>query len=858
MNSDAILIMGSNMAEAHPVAFANVVKAKEQGTKVMHVDPHYSRTSALANLYVPTRAGSDIVFLGAIIRHVLETNSYFHDYVVHYTNAATLVGEDFKDTEELDGLFSGYDPDSETYTDQNSWDYQRDKDGRPLSDPTLQHPRCVLQIMRRHFARYTPEMVENVCGVPRESWLQVAQTLVENSGRERTSAICYAVGWTQQSKGVQIIRAAAILQLLLGNIGRPGGGIMALRGHASIQGSTDVPTLYDLLAGYLPQPSALLTPVPAAEQSPGATTWGEQRDAPSNVLSQQTLQEYIDSSGQKLGWWSNTPAYMRSLLQAWYGDAANEEDGNCCYRWIPKIIGDHSHLTTSYAMLDGTVKGYLLFGQNPAAGSTHATMQRKALEQLDWMVVRDLYEVESAAFWYRKPGFGPETEPVDSSKIKTEIFLLPAAASTEKEGSFTNTQRLLQWRDKAVDPPGDARSDLWFVYHLGKRLKELYTASKEGREQGLQALTWEYDMEKPEEGSRITDEPDALLVLKEINGYYTRAPDRHGADGNQQQTYTLRNAPHVPNFTVLKSDGSTACGSWIYSGVYPEPGRNRAASRNPEGRTFLEWGFAWPANRRILYNRASADPQGRPWSERKKYIWWDEAEKKWTGYDIPDFPVSKSPDFRPEPGAVGMDAHSGTDPFIMKPDGKGWLFAPKGLKDGPLPTHYEAAESPMQNALYHQQSNPAAKYFRDRPDNRLSPVGDPNYPIVITTYRLTEHHVSGPMTRWMPWLNALQPSLFAEISPELAAERKIRHGDWVIISTPRGEIEARAMVTRRMRPLYLGKRVVHQIGLPFHWGFQGKSTGSITNDLAHMVLEPNVSIEEAKAFTCNIRPGRMP
>ena len=447
---------------------------------------------------------------------------------------------------------------------------------------------------------------------------------------------------------------------------------------------------------------------------------------------------------------------------------------------------------------------------------------------------------------------------MDSSKIKTEIFLLPAAASTEKEGSFTNTQRMLQWRDKAVDPPGDARSDLWFVYHLGKRLKELYADSKAWRDEGLQALTWDYDMEKPEEGSRITDEPDALLVLKEINGYYTRPPDQKDAGGNQQQAYTLRNGPHVPNFTVLKSDGGTACGAWIYSGVYPEPGKNRAASRNPEGRTFLEWGFTWPANRRILYNRASADPQGRPWSEHKKYIWWDEAEKKWTGFDIPDFPVSKSPDFRPEPGAAGMDAHAGTDPFIMKPDGKGWLFAPKGLKDGPLPTHYEAAESPMQNALYHQQSNPAAKYFRDRPDNRLSPVGDPNYPIVITTYRLTEHHVSGPMTRWMPWLNALQPSLFAEISPELAAERKIRHGDWVIISTPRGEIEARAMVTRRMCPLYFGRRMVHQIGLPFHWGFQGKSTGSITNDLAHMVLEPNVSIEEAKAFTCNIRPGRMP
>jgi formate dehydrogenase major subunit len=847
--------MGSNMAEAHPIAFASVVKAKELGAKVMHVDPHYSRTSALANLYVSTRAGSDIVFLGAIIHHILENNGYFHDYVVNYTNAATLVREDFKDTEELDGLFSGYDAQSETYTDQSSWDYERDKDGRSLSDLTLQNPRCVFQVMRRHYARYTPEMVERVCGVAREQWLQVAQTLIENSGRERTSAICYAVGWTQQSKGVQIIRAAAIIQLLLGNIGRPGGGIMALRGHASIQGSTDVPTLYDLLAGYMPQPSALLTPAPKAEQDPGATTWGEKRVVPGNVLSQQTLQEYIDSSGQKLGWWSNTPAYIRSLLQAWYGDAANEEDGNCSYRLIPKIIGDHSHLVTSYAMLDGKVKGYLLFGQNPAAGSTNARMQRKALEQLDWMVVRDLYEVESAAFWYKQPGYGPETSPVDSSKIKTEIFLMAAAASTEKEGSFTNTQRMLQWRDKAVDPPGDARSDLWFVYHLGKRLKELYAGSKEWRDQGLLSLTWDYDMEHPEEGSRITDEPDALLVLKELNGYYVRPPD---ARESEKKTYTLRDAPHVPGFAVLKSDGSTACGSWIYSGAYPAPGKNLAAARNPEGRTFLGWGYAWPANRRILYNRASADPQGRPWSERKKYVWWDEAEKKWTGYDVPDFPVGKPPDFKPAPGAVGMDAHSGSDPFIMKPDGKGWLFVPKGLKDGPLPTHYEAAESPLHNALYRQQSNPAAKYFRDRPDNRLAPVGDEHYPIVITTYRLTEHHVSGPMTRWMPWLNALQPSLFAELSPELASERQIRHGEWVIINTPRGEIEARAMVTRRMRPLFVAGRVVHQIGLPFHWGFQGKSTGSITNDLAHMVLEPNVSIEEAKAFTCNIRPGRMP
>ena len=588
VNSDAILIMGSNMAEAHPIAFANVVKAKERGAKVVHVDPHFSRTSALANLYVPTRAGSDIVFLGAIIRHLLENNLYFHDYVVHYTNAATLVNENYRDPEDLAGLFSGYDPASETYADQSSWDYQRDEHGHPLTDLTLQHPRCVFQIMRRHFVRYTPEMVEQVCGVPHEQWLRVAQTLIENSGRERTSALCYAVGWTQQSKGVQIIRAGAIMQLLLGNIGRPGGGVMALRGHASIQGSTDVPTLYDLLAGYMPQPSAMLPAQVESEQA-------EKAGVPPNVKAEQTLAEYISAEGQKTGWWSHFPAYIRSLLKAWYAEAADEEDGDTCYRLIPKITGDHSHLATSYTMLDGKVKGYFLFGQNPAAGSTHSTMQREALKQLDWMVVRDLYEVESAAFWYRGPK--PHPNLVDPTTIKTEVFLLPAAATTEKAGSFTNTQRLLQWRDKAVDPLGDARSDLWFVYHLGKRLKELYAASREPRDRGLQALTWDYDQEKPEPGSRISNEPDALLVLKEINGYYTRPPAQQDASEGSKHEYGLREAPHVAGFAVLKDDGSTACGSWIYSGVYPEPGNNRAASRNPEGYTFLQWGFAWPSNR---------------------------------------------------------------------------------------------------------------------------------------------------------------------------------------------------------------------------------------------------------------------
>jgi formate dehydrogenase major subunit len=683
--------------------------------------------------------------------------------------------------------------------------------------------------------------------VSREQWLQDARILVETSGRDRTGALCYAVGWTQQSKGVKSIRAGAMLQLLLGNIGRPGGGVMALRGHASIQGSTDIPTLYDLLSGYMPQPAEMLNTHPHTHDETSSTTWGERKDKETHSKTQQTLQEYIDAVGQKTGWWSYFPEYSISFLKAWYGDTATREN-DYGYRWVPKIIGDHSHLVTSYAMLDGKVKGYLLLGQNPAAGSTNSRMQRKALEQLDWLVVRDLYEVESAAFWYN----GPPNDPVDPKQIKTEVFLLPAAATTEKEGSFTNTQRLIQWRDKAIDPPGDARSDLWFIYDLGKRLKRLYASSTKQRDQGLKALTWDYERERPEPGSLLTDEPDAELVLKEINGYYV-------TDGQNKtaKSYNLHNAPHIKSYMVLKDDGSTACGSWIYSGVYPEPGKNLAASRITDGKTNLQWGFAWPANRRILYNRASADPEGKPWSERKKYIWWDAEQKKWVGDDIPDFPVDKAPDYQPASDATGMDAIAGTDPFIMKPDGRGWLFAPMGLKDGPLPTHYEAVESPLTNMLYKQQSNPVAKYHRDRKDNPLTPIGDERYPIVITTYRLTEHHVSGPMTRWLPWLNALQPALFAELSPALAQERGITPGGWMVISTPRGEIEARALVTHRMRPFQMRGRTVHQIGLPFHWGFQGKSTGNITNDLAHAALEPNVSIEEAKAFVCTIRPGRI-
>src|SRR4030081_74665 len=506
-NADAILIMGSNMAENHPVGFRWPMKAREKGATIIHVDPRFTRTSAAANLYVPIRSGSDIAFLGGLINYVLTHGKWVKEYVLAYSNASSIVRDDYVDAEDNGGLFSGYDPQSGTY-DNASWAYAGSGSTKPRQerDETLQDPRCVFQILKRHYARYTPEMVERVCGTPKDLFLQVADVLAKNSGRERTSAICYAVGWTQQSYGAQIIRAAGILQLLLGNMGRPGGGIMALRGHASIQGSTDVPTLFDLLPGYLPHPAVF--------------------------KSDDTLEKYMRESAVRGVYWSNLPKFMVSLLKAWYGEAATK-DNEYGYQWIPKLTGDHSHISTSAAMADGNVNGFIVFGQNPANGSPHAGLQRKALTKLDWLVAVDLYETETAAFWYAAPeGWRP-------SELKTEVFLIPTAGPGEKEGTFTNTQRLLQFHDKAVDPPDDARSDLWFLYHLGRRLKELYRDSTDARDQGLRNLTWDYLPEEADPEYRIHDEPSAEKVLMEVNGY------------------TVADHQQVSNFEAPKDDAST-------------------------------------------------------------------------------------------------------------------------------------------------------------------------------------------------------------------------------------------------------------------------------------------------------------
>jgi formate dehydrogenase major subunit len=853
-NSDCIIIQGSNMAECHPVGFQWVMEAKARGARVIHIDPRFTRTSAVADTHVPIRAGSDIAFLGGIINYILANELYFGEYVRAYTNAATVLREDFHDTDELDGVFSGYDPDTGTY-DTSSWQYEgvdetsasgerdvpaagggreaeqsrrergaahetgghgaRMEHAEVQRDETLQDPRCVFQVLKRHYARYTPEIVAETCGVPEDMFVKVCEAVTANSGRERTTAWVYSVGWTHHTVGVQYIRGAAIIQLLLGNMGRPGGGIMALRGHASIQGSTDIPTLFNLLPGYLPMPKA-----------------GEHDNLDDYIAT-------ITSPAQK-GFWADARKFAVSLLKAYWGDAATA-DNDWCYDYLPRLTGDHGTYQTVMDMIADKVEGYFLLGQNPAVGSAHGKLQRLGMSHLKWLVVRDLNMIDSATFWKDSPEI--ETGELRTEDIATEVFFLPAAAHTEKDGTFTQTQRMLQWHHKAVEPPNDCRSELHFFFHLGRKLSERVAGSTETRDRPLLDLAWDYPVDEH-------DEPSAEAVLQEINGFHLT-----GEKAGQP----------LSTFVEMADDGSTSSGCWIYCGVYAG-GVNQAARRKPgseQSWVAPEWGWAWPANRRILYNRASADPEGRPWSQRKAYVWWDEDQQKWTGHDVPDFVANRPPSYRPEPGTGGVAGLAGDDPFIMQADGKGWLFVPVGLLDGPLPAHYEPSESPVRNPLYRQQANPARQVFK-RKDNYQNPSppepGNDIYPFVFTTYRLTEHHTAGGMSRFLPYLSELQPEFFCEISPELARIRGLDHLGWATIVTARTAIEARVLVTDRMVPLTVGGHTVHQIGLPYHWGVgRGALTvGDSANDLFGVTLDPNVHIQESKVASCDIQPGRRP
>ena len=812
-NSDVIMAT-SNMAENHPVGFQWVMKAKERGAKLIHVDPRFTRTSAAADIHVPIRSGTNIVFFGGLIKYALDHNLYFKDYVTYYTNASFLIDPGFKTPTDLGGLFTGFDEAKRAY-DRATWKYQLDGEGSPKRDLTLKDPNSVFQLLRRHYSRYSPEMVERVCGIPKAKFEEMAKLFCETSGPEKTGAITYALNLTQHTNGVQNIRALCMLQLLLGNIGRPGGGVVALRGHANVQGATDLELLYHELPGYMAQPLRDVHP---------------------------DLKTYLEKETPKGGFWINKPKFFVSLLKAWYGDAATR-DTEFGYQWLPKRASAdaYSHQHMFVDMYNGVIKGFLALGQNPAVGGPNAKLARAAMQRLDWLVVKDIFLTETAEVW-KAPG----TNPKD---VKTEVFFLPAAPAAEKDGSLTNTMRLIQWHEKAAATPGAVTSDAEFICSLGRRLQKLYAGSTRERDRGFLAVSFEYG-DDPKE-------PRMELVLKEINGYAaTEIKDKDG-----KVVYTKGQA--LNTFVHMADDGTTAGGCWIYTGVVNETPEgklvNKAAGRKPaDAKDYLGhgWGFAWPANRRIIYNRASADLKGKPWSERKKLIWWDpeaagatpDKKGKWVGLDVPDFNAFLAP-----------DAKNGDKPFIMRADLVGAFFGP--LVDGPFPEHYEPIESPVKNLLSKRQNNPVAKIWKV-PDqrNELAPVGSPDYPYVITTYRLTEHHLSGVMSRYLPMLAELHYAHFAEISHELARELGVANGDMVTVASPRGKIHVKAMVTNRLKPFTIDGKTVHQIGVPWHWGYNGVpglpgSKGDITNDLSATVGDPTVFIQETKAFVCNVKKG---
>jgi formate dehydrogenase major subunit len=812
-NSDVIMAT-SNMAENHPVGFQWVMKAKERGAKFIHVDPRFTRTSAAADIHVPLRSGTNIAFFGGLMNYAIEKNLYFKDYVIHYTNAPFLIDPAFKTPTDLGGLFTGFDAEKRTY-DRSSWKYQLDGEGNPKRDVTLKDPNSVFQLLKRHYSRYTLDMVEKVCGIPKAKFEEVAKLYCGTSGPDKTGTITYALNLTQHTNGVENIRALCMLQLLLGNIGRPGGGVTALRGHANVQGATDLELLYHELPGYMAQPL---------------------RDAHPD------LKTYLEKETPKGGFWINKPKFFVSLLKAFYGDAATK-DNEFGYQWLPKRASAdaYSHQHMFVDMYNGTIKGFLADGQNPAVGGPNAKLARAAMQRLDWMVVVDIFLTETAEVW-KAPG----TSPKD---VKTEVFFLPAAPAAEKDGSLTNTMRLIQWHERAVHPPGDVKSDADFICTLAHRLKKLYAASKKDRDRGFLAANFKYGEKE--------NEPEMVEVLKEINGVaIEEITDKDGK-------VLYKKGQPMNTFAHLTDDGKTTSGCWIYTGVTVEgpDGKlvNKAASRKPaDAKDYLGhgWGFAWPANRRILYNRASADLAGKPWSEKKKLIWWDpeapgqkpEDKGKWVGLDVPDFNAFLAP-----------DAKNGDKPFIMRADLVGGFFGP--LNDGPFPEHYEPVESPTKNLLSKQQANPVVKIWKV-PDqkNELAPVGSPDYPYVITTYRLTEHHLSGVMSRYLPMLAELHYAHFTEISHELAKELGVDNGDMVTVSTPRGKIHVKAMVTNRIKPFLINGKTVHQIGVPWHWGWKGVdalpgSKGDITNDLSATVGDPNVYIQETKAFLCNVKKG---
>lgn len=779
--TDCALIIGGNPAENHPISMKYIQKAKERGATVLSVDPRYTRTSTQAHHYAPMRSGTDIAFIGGLMNYAMENNLYHKEYVANYTNGAFIVGEGFKFD---DGLFSGYDEDNRSY-DRSTWNFEKDEEGNILKDLTLQHPRCVFQIMKKHYSRYDVDTVCAVTGTSKEDYLKVAEAFCATGAKDKAGTIMYAMGTTQHTVGSQNVRSYAMLQLLLGNMGRPGGGVNAMRGECNVQGSTDFAMLFHILSGYIGAPSA--------------------------VEKHKDLATYNENETPATGYWSNKPKFLVSLLKAYFGKSATAEN-DFLYDYMPKNSRNSSHISLFEAMYDGDIKGLMLWGQNPVVGGPNSSKEKKALEKLDWMVAVDLWQTETASFWKKEAGSDP-------SKINTEVFMLPAAGPYEKSGSVSNSGRWMQFRWKAIEPKHESKADVWIVHNLARRVKELYKNDNSLKGKIIQALDWSYG---------DSDYPDNDLINKEINGY------------------DLTTGKTVKNFTQLKDDGTTSSGNWIYSGFYPEAGPNDNADSNNLAKrrdnkdtgmeNYLNWSFAWPVNRRVLYNRAGADLNGKPWDPKRPGIAWDGTT--WAnGIDVPDFGATKAPS---DPG--------GNDPFIMRPNGVGELFS--GMADGPLPEHYEPFESPVPNAFSSVDLNPAVKVWTGEGNDK----GDKSkFPVVVTTYRLTEHWQSGSMSRNLEWLSELSGHMFVEMSEDLAAERGIKNKDKVILSSARGEIEAYAMVTKRFKPYTIRGEKVHHIGMPWHFGYMGIATGGIANTLTPHIGDANTMIPEYKAFLGDVR-----
>jgi len=819
-NADVIMINGSNAAENHPASMAWVNKARdERNAKLIVVDPRFTRSAATADLYAPIRSGTDIAFYGGLMHYVMENGLYHEEYVVHFTNAATLIHAEYQGPEDLDGLFSGFaDDDGDgfgTY-DKSTWIYQTDADGAPLRDETLQDPNCVFQLLRKQYQRYDLDTVSQITGCPRDKLEEVYALYATTGQPDKTGNIMYAMGQTQHTVGSQNVRCMAMVQLLLGNTGRPGGGVNALRGESNVQGSTDMALLAHIIPAYMATPTAGSHP---------------------------TLAAYIEKETPATSYWANKPKFLVSLLKAWWGEHATAES-DFAYDYMGKVesAANHYWIKMFEDMHAGKIRGAWLLGQNPAVGGPNARFEREALEQLDWMVIQEIFQTETVAFW-QEPGKNP-------ADIKTEVFVLPAADAMEKEGSIVTSGRLIQWRPKVAEAPGEALPDHDILNLVALKLKELYQAEPGPFADPILHLTWEYGggPSHPVVGELV----DIAKVAREINGYAVEdVLDANGA-------VIVKKDDLLKTFGWLQADGSTACGNWLYVGYYYPmsdgegnilPASKRRGQKDPGGLgIYPYWAYSWPVNRRIIYNRCSADSQGNPWPGGKDLIWWDANAGSWTGYDVPDFGATKAP------GDAGFN-----DPFIMKTDGKGWLFG--ALNEGPFPTHYEPVETPVDNVLYpNRRNNPAITVWQT---NEGQDVGDnwadPNeFPIVATTYRVCEHWQAGGMSRWLPWLAEAQPEMFVEMSEELADEKGIRNGDRVQVRSARGEIHAVAIVTKRFRPFQVNGKTVHQVGMPWHFGWGGGSEapslakGDTANDLTPHVGDANTTIPEYKAFLVNV------